>query len=93
MSDHCSAINAVLHKGVIGKTYNIGGNNEKANIEIAKLVIRIIGKPETLIKYVKDRSGHDRRYVIDNTKITAQLGWKPQYTFEKGIKETIEWYL
>jgi dTDP-glucose 4,6-dehydratase len=91
--DHCSAIDTVLHKGVDGEIYNIGGNNEKANIEIVKLIISILGKSESLIKYVKDRPGHDRRYAIDNTKITSQLGWKPEYTFETGIKETINWYL
>lgn len=93
VSDHCFAIDTVLHKGVDGEVYNIGGNNERANIEIVKLIIETIGKQETLIKYVKDRPGHDRRYAIDNTKITTQLGWKPSYTFDKGIKETIEWYL
>ena len=93
VSDHCSAIDTVLHRGVDGKVYNIGGNNEKANIEIVKLIITTLGKSEELIKYVKDRPGHDRRYAIDNTKITTQLGWKPAYSFEQGIKETIEWYL
>lgn len=91
--DHCSAIDAVLHKGIEGEVYNIGGNNEKTNIEIVRLIINALGKSENLIKYVKDRPGHDRRYAIDNTKITTQLGWKPKYTFEQGIKETIEWYL
>lgn len=91
--DHCSAIDTVLLKGVDGEIYNIGGNNEKTNIEIIKLIIKTLGKSEGLIKYVKDRPGHDRRYAIDNTKITTQLGWKPQYTFEEGIQETIEWYL
>ena len=93
VSDHCSAIDTVLHKGVDGEVYNIGGNNEKANIDIVKLIIRTLGKSEKLIKYVKDRPGHDRRYAIDNTKITTELGWKPVYTFEQGIKETIQWYL
>jgi dTDP-glucose 4,6-dehydratase len=93
VADHCSAIDTVLHNGVVGEVYNIGGNNEKANIEIVKLIIETLGKSEKLIKYVKDRPGHDRRYAIDNTKITTQLGWKPAYTFEQGIKETIEWYL
>ena len=93
VSDHCSAIDTVLHKGVNGEVYNIGGNNEKANIEIVKLIIRTLGKSEDLIKYVKDRPGHDRRYAIDNTKITTQLGWKPAYTFEQGMQETIGWYL
>lgn len=91
--DHCSAIDTVLHKGKDGEIYNIGGNNEKANIEIVKFIIQTLKKSENLIKYVKDRPGHDRRYAIDNTKITTELGWKPEYTFEQGIKETIQWYL
>jgi len=91
--DHCSAIDTILEKGTTGEIYNIGGNNEKANIEIVKLIIKTIGKSEDLITYVKDRPGHDRRYAIDNTKITSQLGWKPSYTFEQGMKETIKWYL
>lgn len=93
VSDHCSAIATVLEKGRIGEIYNIGGNNEKANIEIVKLIIGALGKSEELIKYVADRPGHDRRYAIDNTKITTELGWKPKYTFEEGIRETIEWYI
>jgi len=93
VTDHCSAIDTVLHKGLDGEVYNIGGNNEKANIEIVKLIIETLGKSKELIKYVKDRPGHDRRYAIDNTKITTQLGWAPAYTFEQGIKETIEWNL
>jgi len=93
VSDHCNAIDVVLHKGKNGEVYNVGSNNEKANIEIAKLTIKLLGKSETLIKYVKDRPGHDRRYAIDHTKITTELGWKPVYTFERGMKETIRWYL
>lgn len=93
VKDHCTGIDIVLHKGKIGEIYNIGGNNEKANIEIVKLIIKELGKSEELITYVKDRPGHDRRYAIDNSKITRELGWKPSYTFEQGIKETIEWYL
>jgi dTDP-glucose 4,6-dehydratase len=91
--DHCSAIDTVLHKGKDGEIYNIGGNNEKANIDIVKLIIKTLGAEESLIKHVKDRPGHDRRYAIDSTKITTQLGWKPLYTFDQGIKETIQWYL
>ncbi len=91
--DHCSAIDTVLHRGVCGEVYNIGGNNEKANIYIVKLIIKALGKDDSLITYIKDRPGHDRRYAINNTKITTQLGWKPNYTFEEGIKETIEWYV
>ena len=91
--DHCYAIETVLLSGKLGEVYNIGGNNEKANIEIIKLILSILGKSENLITYVEDRLGHDRRYAIDNTKITTELGWKPSYTFENGIKETIDWYL
>ncbi|RKL61643.1 dTDP-glucose 4,6-dehydratase [Thermoanaerobacteraceae bacterium SP2] len=93
VEDHCSAIDMVLHEGKNGEVYNIGGNNEKANIEIVKLILRELGKPESLIKYVKDRPGHDRRYAIDSTKIQQELGWKPKYKFEEGMKKTISWYL
>ncbi len=93
VADHCSAIDTVLQKGFDGEVYNIGGNNEKANIEIVKLIIATLGKSESLIKYVKDRPGHDRRYAIDNSKISTQLGWEPDYTFEEGMQETIQWYL
>lgn len=93
VKDHCSAIHTVLREGRVGEVYNIGGNNEKANLEIVRLILRELGKPESLITYVQDRPGHDRRYAIDNTKITTELGWKPKYTFEQGIRETIQWYL
>ena len=93
VKDHCTGIDTVLHKGTVGEVYNIGGNNEKANIEIVKLILENLGKGEELIKYVQDRPGHDRRYAIDNSKITRELGWEPSYTFEQGIKETIGWYL
>ncbi|HHY82423.1 MAG TPA: dTDP-glucose 4,6-dehydratase [Clostridiales bacterium] len=91
--DHCAAIDAVLHKGVSGEIYNIGGNNEKTNIELVRLIVKYLGKSGSLIKHVKDRPGHDRRYAMDNTKITSQLGWQPAYTFERGIQETIAWYM
>lgn len=91
--DHCSAIDTVLHKGKLGEIYNIGGRNEKTNIEITKLVLSAMGKDESSIKYVEDRLGHDRRYAIDNTKIQTELGWLPSLTFEEGIKLTIDWYL
>jgi len=93
VKDHCSAIDTVLHKGNLGEVYNIGGNNEKANINIVKLIINTLGRSEDLIKHVKDRPGHDRRYAIDNTKITTELGWEPSYTFEQGMEETIQWYI
>ncbi len=91
--DHCSAIDTVLHKGKIGEIYNIGGHNEKTNIEITKLILNAMGKDESSIEYVKDRLGHDRRYAISNDKIQSQLGWEPSLTFEDGIKITIDWYL
>ena len=93
VADHCTALCAVLEKGVPGEVYNIGGNNEKANIEIVKLILAELGKPESLITHVQDRPGHDRRYAIDNTKITARLGWRPAYAFERGMQETVQWYL
>ena len=93
VEDHCSAIDAVLHKGVYGETYNIGGNNEKENIFIVNSILEALDKPENLISYVEDRLGHDRRYAIDNSKIMRELGWVPKYTFEEGIKLTIDWYL
>lgn len=91
--DHCEAIDTVLHKGRIGEVYNIGGHNEKTNMEITHLILDAMGKDESSIKYVQDRLGHDRRYAISNDKITSELGWKPSVTFEEGIKITIDWYL
>ncbi|MGI6447911.1 MAG: dTDP-glucose 4,6-dehydratase [Methanobrevibacter boviskoreani] len=91
--DHCTGIDLVLHKGKAGEVYNIGGHNERANIDIVKLILKELDKPESLIKFVSDRLGHDRRYAIDSSKIRRDLGWKPKYTFEEGIIETIHWYL
>ena len=91
--DHCEAIDTVLHKGRVGEVYNIGGHNEKTNMEITKLLLEAMGKDETSIEYVKDRLGHDRRYAISNDKIQSELGWSPSVTFEEGIKLTIDWYL
>ena len=91
--DHCEAIDVVLHKGKLGEVYNIGGHNEKTNIEITKLILDAMGKDETSIEYVQDRLGHDRRYAISNDKITSELGWSPSITFEERIKITIDWYL
>lgn len=91
--DHCSAIDAVLRNGQTAEVYNIGGMYDVPNLEIVKLILKHLGKPETLIQYVKDRPGHDRRYAMDNTRIREQLGWEPAYTFEQGLKETIDWYL
>ena len=93
VKDHCSAIDLVMHEGRLGEVYNIGGNNEKQNIEIVKLIINALEKSESLIEFVTDRLGHDRRYAIDSSKIQNELGWKPEYTFEWGIEETIQWYL
>lgn len=91
--DHCEAIDTVLHKGKVGEVYNIGGHNEKTNLEITHLILEAMGKDESSIKYVEDRLGHDRRYAISNDKITTELGWAPSITFEEGIKLTIDWYL
>lgn len=91
--DHCSAIDTVLHKGKIGEVYNIGGHNEKTNMEITKIILEAMGKDESSIRYVEDRLGHDKRYAIDNEKIQTELGWQPSLTFEEGIKLTIDWYL
>lgn len=93
VEDHCQAIDLVLHKGANGEVYNVGGNNERTNIEIVKTILNQLGKPESLIKYVKDRPGHDRRYAIDATKLRTELGWTPKYTFDTGIEQTIKWYL
>jgi len=89
--DNCAGIDIVLRKGKIGEIYNIGGGNEKTNLEIAKIILKELGKDESWIEYVKDRPGHDFRYALDTRKI-IKLGWKPKYSFEKAIKETIIWY-
>ena len=91
--DHCEAIDVVLHNGKVGQVYNIGGHNEKTNLEITHLILDAMGKDETSIEYVQDRLGHDRRYAIANDKITSELGWEPSITFEEGIKLAIDWYL
>ena len=91
--DHCAAIDTVLHRGKIGEVYNIGGHNEKTNLEITRLILNTMGKDESSIEYVEDRLGHDRRYAISNDKISSELGWQPSVTFEQGIKLTIDWYL
>ena len=91
--DHCEAIDVVLHKGKVGEIYNIGGHNEKTNLEITKLILSAMGKDENSIEYVEDRLGHDKRYAISNDKITTELDWTPSLTFEEGIKLTIDWYL
>lgn len=93
VEDHCKAIETVLHMGRNGEVYNIGGNNEKENIEIVSLILEELKGSTDLIEHVQDRLGHDRRYAIDNNKITTELGWAPRYTFEEGIVQTIKWYL
>ena len=91
--DHCTAIDLILRKGRVGEVYNIGGHNEKTNLEVVKTILAALNKPESLIHFVKDRPGHDLRYAMDPTKIETELGWKPKYTFETGIPQTIDWYL
>lgn len=93
VEDHCKAIDLILEHGRVGEVYNIGGHNEMKNIDIVKLILEYLGKPESLITYVTDRKGHDRRYAIDPAKIHAELGWLPETMFADGIKKTIQWYL
>ncbi len=90
--DHCAAIDLVLHQGISGEVYNVGGHNERTNLEVVKTIIKALGKSEDLIEYVTDRLGHDKRYAIDPTKLEA-LGWKPTFTFDSGIAQTIQWYV
>ncbi|MGE7605384.1 dTDP-glucose 4,6-dehydratase [Peribacillus frigoritolerans] len=90
--DHCAAIDLVFHEGLNGEVYNVGGHNERTNIEVVKTIIHLLGKSEDLIDFVTDRLGHDKRYAIDPTKL-EKLGWKPTYTFETGIFQTVQWYL
>lgn len=92
VEDHCKALDLVLHKGTPGEIYNIGATNEIANIDLTKIILKQLNKPVSLIEYVEDRLGHDRRYAINSSKIQNELGWKPEKTFEEGIKETINWY-
>ena len=91
--DHCVAIDLILRNGRIGEVYNIGGHNERTNLEVVQTILRELNKPESLIQYVTDRKGHDLRYAIDPTKIETELNWKPKYNFDTGIKQTIQWYL
>ena len=91
--DHCVAIDLIVRNCKVGEVYNVGGHNERTNLEVVKTILKALGKPESLIKYVTDRPGHDMRYAIDPTKIETELGWKPTYTFDTGIEMTINWYL
>ncbi|ARJ20942.1 dTDP-glucose 4,6-dehydratase [Bacillus mycoides] len=92
VTDHCSAIDTVLHKGCVGEVYNIGGNNEKTNVDVVEQIIKLLGKTKKDIEFVTDRLGHDRRYAIDAQKMKNEFEWEPKYTFEQGLKETVEWY-
>ncbi len=92
VEDHCRALDKILHRGKAGEIYNIGGGNEKTNLEITRLILSKLNKPESLVKHVKDRPAHDRRYSLDCSKIGAELGWKPETAFEEGIARTVEWY-
>ncbi len=93
VADHCKAIDLAFHRGVPGEVYNVGGSNERTNMQITKLILSEMGKGDEMIKYVADRLGHDRRYAIDSTKLQEELGWTPDYSFETGIHSTIQWYL
>lgn len=101
VGDHASALDAVFHRGVVGETYNVGGNNEWRNIDLVKLLVKVVdqelgrveGDGESLITYVEDRAGHDLRYAIDSSKLMQELGWKPEMTFEEGLRRTVRWYL
>lgn len=93
VEDHCKAIDMIVENGRIGEIYNIGGHNEKTNLEVVSTVLKKLGKPESLIRFVKDRPGHDRRYAIDPTKIKNELGWYPETDFDSGIEKTVRWYL
>ncbi|MBR6784950.1 MAG: dTDP-glucose 4,6-dehydratase [Clostridia bacterium] len=93
VEDHCKAIDMIIHNGRVGEVYNVGGHNEKQNIEVVRTLLKALDKPESLITYVKDRAGHDLRYAIDPTKISTELGWLPETKFEDGMAKTIKWYL
>lgn len=93
VGDHCNAIDLIVRNGKDGEIYNIGGHNERSNLEVVKTILKALNKPETLITYVKDRPGHDLRYAMDPTKIETELGWKPEFNFDSGIQETIKWNL
>lgn len=93
VEDHCSAIDLVMRKGRIGEVYNVGGHNERSNLEVVKTILNALGKPESLIRFVTDRPGHDMRYAIDPSKIHKELGWLPHTSFEEGIQKTVAWYL
>jgi dTDP-glucose 4,6-dehydratase len=93
VEDHCTALIAALEKGKAGETYNIGGNSERTNLDIVTGILKQLGKSESLIQYVADRPGHDRRYAIDASKTKRELGWAPEHTFEQGLAQTVQWYV
>lgn len=93
VKDHCKAIDLIIKKGRVGEIYNVGGHNERTNLEVVKTILKSLNKPLSLMNYVKDRPGHDLRYAIDPAKLEHELGWKPEYNFEIGIEQTIQWYL
>lgn len=93
VEDHCEAVDLIMQKGRAGEVYNIGGESERRNIDVVRLILRHLEKPESLIQFVKDRPGHDRRYAMDFSKLQRTLGWRPRHTFEEGLAETIDWYV
>ena len=93
VEDHCRALDVILHRGKSGQIYNIGGASERTNLEVVRTILEVLGKPESLIRFVTDRPGHDRRYAMDFSKLKKELGWQPQVTFEEGIKRTVTWYV
>ena len=93
VEDHCRALDVILHRGKSGQIYNIGGASERTNLEVVRTILEVLGKPESLIRFVTDRPGHDRRYAMDFSKLKKELGWQPQVTFEEGIKRTVTWYI
>lgn len=93
VDDHCAAIDRILRNGTIGEVYNVGGHNERTNLQVIRVILRELGKPESLITFVADRKGHDRRYAIDPSKIHSQLGWLPETAFDEGIRKTVRWYV
>jgi dTDP-glucose 4,6-dehydratase len=93
VEDHCQAIDVIMHRGTSGEIYNIGGASERTNLEVVGTILKVLGKPESLVRFVKDRPGHDRRYAMNFSKLRKKLGWEPKVTFEEGIKKTITWYV
>lgn len=93
VEDHCAAVDLIVHNGRVGDIYNVGGNSERTNLDVVKTILGILNKPESLIRYVEDRAGHDLRYAIDATKMSRELGWEPKTNFEEGLQRTVQWYL